>query len=187
MAKEPGDIPTSWILCIFIPIFAFKLYSEKGIDISLGILPSLFPTSINVLDCSGEENIKLAYDPRNGDLYTYNYFKEKYVLKRKTKTDSKSGCSYFYCSSRYITTKIESTYVGNDLKILETESGSRTNNAYSTDIDLTTIIRIFDANTKNKTLKGTYSHYGKTGWGSAMPQYISRKGDIACTVDKAKL
>ena len=186
MAKEPGDIPTSWILCIFIPIFAFKLYSEKGIDISLGILPSLFPTSINVLDCSGEENIKLAYDPRNGDLYTYDYFKEKYVLKKKTKTYSKSGCYGFYCDSRYSKTKIESIYVGNDLKILETETGSVSMNAWSDDINLTTTIRIFDANTKNKILKGKYYKYGKPG-SAAIENFISKEGDISCTVDKAKL
>ena len=46
---------------------------------------SFFNRSINVIKCTfrGGANFELAYNPRNGDLYTYDSFSETYLPRKK--------------------------------------------------------------------------------------------------------
>ena len=122
---------------------------------------SFFNRSINVIKCTfiGGANFELAYDPRNGDLYTYDSFSETYLPRKKVSSSSDSNLS----SSRSSTIKYDSVFVGNNLKIKEVTKRYRQENLWSESTTYKENITIFDAKNRGKSnFEGIYETYSST-------------------------
>ena len=117
--------------------------------------------------CTGitNENTKIErtiiYNSKNGNLYEYDSFKEKFVLKEKIKYMSEDFMGIVGYSGTYTT---ESIFVGNDLKFKEIQSGGGNIFGFPVQGESTEIIKIINARNEGLNYNARYSLTGFNGF-----------------------
>lgn len=103
----------------------------------------------------------IIYNSKNGNLYEYDSFKEKFVLKEKTISVSENFMGIAGYAGTY---KTESIFIGNDLKFKEIQSGWGNLFGFPVQGETTEIIKIFNAKNDSLNLKAKYSLNGFNGF-----------------------
>ena len=100
----------------------------------------------------------IIFHSKNGELYEYDSFKEKYVIKEKTKYLSENVLNMVGYEGSYIT---ESIFVGNNLKVKEIQSLEE-GNLFGIRIfgETTEIIKIINAKNSSLNYEAKYSITG---------------------------
>ena len=117
--------------------------------------------------CTGitNENVKvertIIYNSKNGNLYEYDSFKEKFVLKEKIKSVSENFMGIVGYSGTYAT---ESIFVGDDLKFKEIQSGGGNIFGFPVQGESTEIIKIINARNEGLNYNARYSLTGFNGF-----------------------
>ncbi len=104
----------------------------------------------------------IIYGSKNGNLYEYDSFKEKFVLREKIKTVSENFLGIVGYSGTYTT---ESIFVGNNLKFKEVQSMDEAN-LFGLPVqgESIEIIKIINAKKDSSNYEAKYSLTGFNGF-----------------------
>ena len=136
-----------------IELLAFWNFFESG------LLKEVLCTGVTNENNKVERTI--IYNSKNGNLYEYDSFKEKFVLKEKIKSVSENFMGIVGYAGTY---KTESIFVGNDLKFKEIQSGGGNLFGFPVQGESTEIIKIFNAKNDSLNFNAKYSLTGFNGF-----------------------
>ena len=103
----------------------------------------------------------IIYNSKNGNLYEYDSFKEKFVLKEKIKSVSENLMGIVGYAGTYTT---ESIFVGDELKFKEIQSGWGNLFGFPVQGESTVIIKIMNAKNESSNYIAKYSSTGFNGF-----------------------
>ena len=104
----------------------------------------------------------IIYNSKNGKLYEYDSFKEKFVLKEKIKPVSENFLGIVGYAGTYTT---ESIFIGNNLKFKEVQSMDQANLfGFPVQGESTEIIKIINAKNESSNYEAKYSLTGFNGF-----------------------
>ena len=103
----------------------------------------------------------IIYNSKNGNLYQYDSFNEKFVLKEKIKSVSENLMGIVGYAGTYTT---ESIFVGDDLKFKEIQSGGGNLFGFPVQGESTVIIKIINAKNESSNYNAKYSLTGFNGF-----------------------
>tara|TARA_S200000501_G_scaffold328071_1_gene327752 strand:- start:6247 stop:6717 length:471 start_codon:yes stop_codon:yes gene_type:complete len=147
-----------------IELLAFWNYFERG------LLKEVLCKGIKNDSTKVERTI--IYNSKNGKLYKYDSFKEKFVLKEKIKSVSENFMGIVGYAGTYTT---ESIFVGNNLKFKEIQSGGGNLLGFPIQGESTEIIKIINAKNESSNYEAKYSLEGFNGFAT-----VDAKTNLNC-------
>ena len=145
-------------------ILAFWNFFEDG------RLKEVLCTGINKYNNKIERTI--IFNSKNGKLYEYDSFKEKFVPQEKVKSVSENLMGLVGVEGTY---KTESIFIGDDLKFQEIESGSGSLFGVPVQGESTLMIKIINAKNESSTYNANYSLTGTNGFGN-----LDSQANLSC-------
>ena len=114
----------------------------------------------------------IIYGSKNGNLYEYDSFKEKFVLKEKIKSVFENFMGIVGYAGTYTT---ESIFVGDDLKFKEIQSGGGNLFGFPIQGESTVIMKIINAKNESLNYNAKYSSTGFNGFAN-----VDAKANLNC-------
>ena len=114
----------------------------------------------------------IIYNSKNGKLYEYDSFQEKFFLKEKNKPVTEDVFGIAGYAGTY---NFESIFIGNNLKFMEKLSADVDLFGFPTQVETTEIIKIINAKNESSNYKAEYSLTGFNGL-----KNVDVKSDLNC-------